>query len=205
MAQRRRKYVGRSAIGRVPPSSQIYRYVRTKYYQNAVSVGTGANLSNAWAFRLSDMPGSADFTSLYDEYRIEKATIKFIPKFTQTNTVLGDPVANSLLTQFFTCIDYDDALALPVGTAIDDITQYQSCKMTRGNRVHTRYLVPKLELTAGGTSSAPKSLQWIDTDNASLIHNGVKYVAPILNGLPANTLLFWDVEVKLVIAFRNVI
>lgn len=186
---------------RAPPT---YYFKRTKYLQNAIAVTNAQNYSQSWAFRLNDMPGATDFTNLYDEYQITKAVIKFIPKFSQVNAITGNNIANSLLTQFMTAIDYDDANALPVATAIDDITQYGSFRMTRGNKTHTRVVYPKVEVT-GTSLQAPKSRQWVDCDTPVALHNGLKVVIPQLATLPADTVLYWDAQITLYMKFRNVV
>jgi len=200
-ARRRRAGRGMMRRGRRP---QVYYYKRTKYLQNAISVGNGANYSQSWGFRLNDMPNATDFTNLYDEYMINKVVVKFIPKFSQVNAITGNLVANTLLTQFMSAIDYDDATALPTATAIDEITQYQSAKITQGNRIHTRVLYPKVELT-GTTLQVPKARQYIDCDTPLALHNGLKVVIPQLASLPDETILYWDVQLTYYLKFRNVV
>lgn len=204
----RRRRIGRGrALGRRYRRPTVYNFKRTKFYQNIVSVGTALPYSQHWGFRLSDLPDASDFTALYDEYQITKAVIKFIPKFSQVNVTTGvGSITNSVLTQMMSAIDYDDSNSLPTATAIDQITQYQSLRMTRGNVPHTRVISPKVELTANAISNiAPKWRQWLDCDNTTILHNGLKVVIPAIPGLDAGTVLYWDAMVTVYLKFRNVL
>lgn len=190
----------RGLISRRKP--QVYHYKRSVFYENIITVDNVNNYSNSWGFTLGMLPNSADFTNLYDEYCITKAVLKFIPKISQATLSNGATVANSMLTQMHTAIDYDDSNSLPTATALSEITQYQSHRMSRGNQTHARVLVPKVEVT-GSTGQYPKAYQWIDCDNTTVLHNGVKVVIPKLP--VASTLIYYDAMITLYFKCRNVL
>lgn len=178
---------------------QIYNFKRTVFYENSINVGSAVNFTTHYGFTLGQLPNATDFTNLYDQYRINKVVMKLIPKWTSTEQGIG--IAN-YLTQIHTAIDYDDSLALPQATCLDDITQYQSHKMTPGNRMVTRVLVPKVELT-GSSLQAPKARQWLDCDLTGGLHNGVKVVIPKVPN--TTTLLCYDVQLTFYMSFKNVV
>lgn len=200
--RRPRRYVrriGRRMNRRIP---RVYNYKRTLFLENSISTNAlGLNYSNHFGFTLGMLPSASDFTNLYDEYRINKVVFKIIPKFSQVLSSSGSGVSH--LTQVHTAFDYDDSLALPQATALSEITQYQTHRMSRGNAVHTRVIVPKCEINVSGLSGAPKAYQWLDCDNTTILHNGIKVVIPKL--LPAGTEQFWDVQMDVYMSFRNVI
>ena len=200
---RRKRFAPRRRLNRTTRIPRVYNFKRTLFLENSVSVlaSTGLPFSSHYGFTLGMLPSASDFTNLYDEYRINKVVFKIIPKFSQVLSTSGS--GTSILTQVHTAIDYDDSLALPTGTALSEITQYQTHKMSRGNAIHQRVVVPKCELSVGGSTSAPKALQWIDCDNTSILHNGIKVVVPKL--LQTGTEQYWDVQMDVYMSFRNVV
>lgn len=209
--RRRQAYRARRRPGRRPmrrrmirrrAAQRVYHYKRSVFYENNLQVDSLVNYSNSWGFTLAMLPNYTDFTNLYDEYCITKAVIRFIPKISQVTAQSGVSTPNELLTQLHTAIDYDDSAALPTATALNEITQYQSHRMSRGHQTHTRVLVPKIEVT-GSSGQYPKAFQWIDCDTPTVLHNGVKVVVP---KLPiANTVMYYDAMVTLYFKCRNVL
>lgn len=176
----------------------VYHYKRSVFYQNIISVDNLFNYTNHWGFTLGQLPDASNFTGLYDEYKINKVVLKILPKFSQT---LQSATSNQL-GQILTAIDYDDANSLPQATCIDEISQYQSFRIHPGNRPVTRVIVPKVELTGSGVQ-APKSRQWLDCDNTTSLHNGLKIVLPKLSA--SGTTMNYDVLVTHYMSFRNVL
>lgn len=198
---RRRRPVRRMMRRRAPLGSprKVYNYKRSVFLQSAIQVSNLVDYSNHFGFTLGQLPNATEFTGLYDEYRINKVVIKLIPKF--NSTLQGTGIAN-YMNQVHTCLDYDDANALPTATAINDITQYQSHRMTMGARTVTRVVVPKIELTGSG-AQAPKAYQWLDTDQTAALHNGVKVVIPKCDN--ASSLIIYDLQITTYLSFRNVV
>lgn len=197
LQRRLKRRVGRRA-GPLP----VYHFKRTQFYQNALSVSAaGSDYSQAWTFALSLLPNATDFTNLYDMYMIKKVVWKLIPKITQETLAAG--TANQDLPQVHTAIDYDDTVS---PATIQTLCEYQSHRMTRGNQIHTRVLVPKIELgaegAAGSTLIAPKAFQWIDSDNATAVHKGIKVYIP--KPLTAGTSISYDVQVVYYFSCKDV-
>lgn len=179
----------------------VHHFKRTLYLENNIQATSSVATSTSFGFTLNMLPNVTDFTNLFDMYCIKKVVWKLIPRFSQFNGVYSNP--NDLLAQVHTCIDYDDALPLPTTTGLSAITQYESHRVTRGNRVHTRSVVPKLEIDAGASYSLPKAYQWVDCDNVTALHNGIKLFIPQLPGT-GNTLSY-DTQMVVYFKCKNVV
>lgn len=182
-----------------PRKPNVYHFKRKVFLQDYNIVSTTQQLG-AIQFALVDLPGYTDFTNLYDMYRFNKVVWKLIPKVSEAALTSGATLANANLQQIHSVIDYDDAVA---PTGINQLVQYQSHKMSRGHQVHTRVVVPKSQGTVSGSSAAPKAKQWLDCDQISIPHRGIKYVIPA----PAqpNTTLYYDLEMTYYMSFKSVV
>lgn len=195
----RRKLLARRYYKKKSPSgSTVYNFKRKVFLQDWAVVGA-TQTATAVQFALSDLPGYTDFTSLYDMYRIDKVEFKLIPKYTEVGLV-GGSANNSNLQQIHSVIDYDDAVA---PTTISQLCQYQSHKMTRGNRVHKRTVVPKIQATVSSLSALPKAKQWIDCDQTSVYHRGIKLIIPAAG--QSGTTVYYDLEMTQHLSFKNVL
>lgn len=90
-------------------------------------------------FKFSDMPNSAEFSALFDQYRITGISIKFIP--CQTGSDVNPNSTSIFLPNLMSVIDYTDS-AVPSG--INELMQYQNCKRTKITRTHSRYFKPRV-------------------------------------------------------------
>jgi len=195
---RRRKLARRIPRGpaRAP---NVYHFKRKVFLQDYAVVST-TQILGAIQFALVDLPGSTDFTNLYDMYRFNKVVWKLIPKVSEALLNAGGTLSNANLQQIHSVIDYDDNTA---PTSINQLVQYQSHKLTRGHQMHTRVVVPKCQMTVSGASAAPKAKQWLDCDQNSLAHRGLKFIIPA----PATpgTTVYYDLEMTYYMSFKNVI
>ena len=95
------------------PKDPIRLYKRTSdYFSLPISGATGA--LGAYTFQLSNIPNSSEFTSLYDQYKINAVSVCFYPKQTHvTSLSTTDNVrANA---RILTAVDYnDDTPCFPV-------------------------------------------------------------------------------------------
>lgn len=197
---RRRKYgrnVARSL--RTPMRPNTYSFKRQIFYENLIVVNSGAASGYAFQQAFSQLPNYTDFTNLYDQYLIKKIVVKMIPKISQHN-LTSTTTGNADLPQVHSVVDYDDNTT---PTSVQQLCEYQSYKMTRGNQIHTRVFVPKIELNADSSVSAPKAYQWLDCDAPTLNHRGIKwwFSAPS----SANTSVYYDMLVKVYFSCRNVL
>lgn len=180
-----------------PSKPNVYHFKRKYFVVDAFAVTTGSDFKLGVNFSLANLPNFTDFTNLYDMYRVNKIVYKIIPKFSETTMTTG---INANLQQIHSVIDYDDTTA-PV--SISDLTQYQNHRMTRGNAIHTRVLVPKVKTTIDTLSDAPKARQWIDCDDSVLNHRGLKIYIPA--PLAPATTISYDVEATFYVSFKSVV
>jgi len=168
--------------------------VKTRWQTNAVNGGTTSGQFFAQYFTLSALTNVADYTNVFDQYRITCAEITFSPFFNQY------PLTSSTTPgRLYTVIDYDDA-----GTpaSLVDLLTYPNCVMTQPWEKVTRTLVPHCAQSAYNGSFAGyvnvKS-PWIDTVSNSVQHYGVKgYVEA-----STTTGSQWHVDAIIYIEFRN--
>lgn len=176
----------------------VYHFKRKVFLQDYLIISTSQALGSI-QFALVDLPNSTDFTNLYDQYRFNKVVFKLIPKISESSINPG-AITNANLQQIHSVIDHDDNTA---PTGINQLVQYQTHKMTRGHQVHTRVLIPKCQATVSGASAAPKAKQWLDCDQNSLAHRGLKFIVPA----PATpgTTLYYDLELTYYMSFKAVL
>jgi hypothetical protein len=169
---------------------------RDKVYTFDKSVELGAIANNAtidqagaWSFRLSDLPESSSFTTLFDTYRFVQVDISFVPRD-----------ITSTLPPLVSVIDYDDANPLSSLSSADD---YDTVMTTQTGQLHRRVLKPRAALAAysGAFSSyAQTKDQWIDAASPSVLYYGVK---TYFNANPGPTENVYTVKAHYVIQFKN--
>lgn len=195
---RRRRYAAprRSLAIRKVLSNKIHQFTRSQYYSGAVSGSTSFDTFGGIYFRLQDMPNVSEFTNLFDMYRIDKVTIKFMPRANS-----AEAGTNQGLVKLFTVIDKDD---ITTPTSIAELLQYETCKVTPMSRVVTRTFKPLFarEAFQGGVTSAytPGS-GWIDCSNPLVQHYGIKWG---MQQLPAGAQTC-DLHIKYHLSFKNVV
>ena len=165
-------------------SGRSYRYKKKratgqkiyyfKRYTGALNGGTvtvpfASPLLIAFNFSLNDLPNATEFTSLFDMYKIKAVKVKLIPQLSESISAAG--INNVFYSQrMFSAIDYNDATA---PSSIDDIRQYQTCKVTSQLRPHTRIIYKPKILDSSSYSLSP----WISTSSPSVDYYGLKIAA----------------------------
>lgn len=155
-----------------------------------VAAGSGAGIDIA----LNNSVNYADFTAVFDQYRIVAVEVAFLP-YVNTVSVLG-----ALQGRLFTAIDYDDVNAPGSANAV---RAYNSCVITKPWESCMRTFVPhtaEAAYSGAFTSFANKTNAWIDSASPGVKHYGVKYWAE-----PSTTTTSsWYVEVRLFVEFKNI-
>lgn len=155
--------------------NKVYKFKRTWQASNINSAVTFGN--SAFAFKLSDLPNSTEFTTLFDSYRITGVKMTLIPQFTQSDLVDAVPGGTNKSTpNVYTVLDYDDNTAL--SNAVDYF-QYDTFRLHRGARVVKRFCRPKLQASANVGGAGTLALQesnkrWVDCNQASVLYFGIK-------------------------------
>lgn len=180
--------------------NHVYPFVR-RVGSADISQVAGADSFFTYRFELNDVPDTADFTDLFDQYRFRAVKIEFRPRFNFSNP--GSVTANRL-PRFYSVIDYDDN---NVPTLINQLREYQTCKETRWDQDHVRCIAPHMALGAldntGITSLANVKAKWLDLAYLVVSHYGIKVA--IEGGVAGQTnLQTWSVDVEYFLEFRQV-
>lgn len=178
-------------------NKQPVHYFKRSYYVANGLTAFGANSFNAIAVGLNSVPNHAEFTALYDQYKITGVKIKFLPRGNSS-----DVSTQNNISSLFTAIDLDDS---QVPTSVDQLLQYQNMKMVRTTQSLVRYWKPKfnvgtLSTLAGGLSGKMNTTGWIDVTDDSVLHYGCKTALTALAGQN----VIYDLIVTLYLAFKNV-
>jgi hypothetical protein len=134
-----------------------------------LAVSTSADTFYSCYFRLGDLAQVSSFTTLYDQYRIDRVRFLLIAQ----NNTSGTSVV-SFLTPHFITPDFDDNSVL--GT-VGAILEYQSCKIIMPYKNGVLELIPRIAVLSG-TGSANLGPQWLDCNDTTVQHYGVKGAIP---------------------------
>lgn len=193
--QRRRFKVKSNQIVSIPRRVRvhgIHTFKRTLFETSVFSIGAAA-VYGVRTFNLNQLPSASEFTVLFDQYRIDKIKVVFMPR--------GDSAeagTNNNNTKLFTVLDYDDDTAV---ASIDALCQYENVKCSSVLKDHTRVLVPKFAnavyQSAVATAYGP-STGWLDCNNSTVPHYGIKYGVSAVAG--ANIV---DIKTTYYLSFKN--
>lgn len=223
--QRRRKGMLTYSKGMLlkRPSYNMYNY---KQAVDGASVSVGFSgtriITQSNAFQasgivctLADCAQAATFTSLYDQYRINKIVIKIQPMcninglIQSTYAPAGSAItgANSVPGLFYTIIDTDGNAA----TSLSTMEQYSSFKSypVISNRPIKIVAVPGVDISvqhAGGANVAAvcKKKQWLDCGDATINHFVGGWGVDSYGAGGVSTAQTWSVQCYYYLSFRNV-
>lgn len=139
------------------------------------SGSTGSAIVN---FNLTLVPNQADYTAIYEQYRIVGIKFELIPRLNVNTDTTTTSIA---LNDVVSVIDNSEA-ALPAATppSFSSLINYGNMKRTMSNQRHVRYFRPSVLVpsyisgTIGGTTTPmtfgvmPKFKQWIDTSEPNI-------------------------------------
>lgn len=168
-------------------------FKRQLYIPSDLLASGGTSLNFARGFSLSQLPGVAEFTTLFDQYRILKIKARWMPRANS-----AELYANNTIGSLFTVVDYDD---VGTPTAINDLMQYQNLKTTRHVGEHVRVFKPQFNVNTGLTGNRP-SRGWLDMNDTTIVHHGIKGHLQG-NGNAAVTVIY-DCILTFWVAFKNV-
>lgn len=173
---------------------KIYLFKRFCDY-GEVTISNTLPTFGAINFSLNDLPNNTEFTSLYDMYKINCVKLQFLPQQTQSISIgtINNPNASA---RFFSVIDYNDGTA---PTSIDELRQYQSCKMTPILRPHKRVVFKPKILDTNGFSISP----WMSTSTPAANYFGLKYAVEPMDSTSTLSMTY-TVEAKLYMSFKQV-
>lgn len=184
----------------------VQHFKRSVYLAGNIVSSVTSDTFGALSFTLSQVPNNVEFTSLYDQYRINGIKWTLIPRgniadITPTGTA---GVFQGQSTGVFTALDYDDATT---PTSVNQLMEYQNVKMTRAHQMHSRYFKPRYNLagvenlgTGLITNIKNTKAGWLDCDKITVPHFGIKYCLQ----QNVNYALQYDVKVDFYLSFKNV-
>lgn len=167
----RKRYVARRRKLRLfrAPSTRVMNYKREFFKQQVGGGGGGIALS----FKLTDLPNSAAFSTMFDQYRIMAVVLKYVPYITANATMTAGDVFNA---NHVIGMDFNDAIA--PGSS-DDVYKLKYHKTFALCRYFNYKVKPRTEqslyntaLTTGYGNASRKV--WIDTASGSIPYYGLK-------------------------------
>lgn len=203
VANRRRRMMRRMRR-RMPQPVQYFK--RSVYLSGNIVTSTTSDTFTNQFFALSNVPNSSEFTSLYDQYKINAVKVSLIPRGNTAEITAASGASAVFQGQsvgVFSVIDYDDTALL---TSINEACQYQNMKMSRATRTHSRYLKPRFNLQGitnqgtGATGPTMNTRGWIDCSQINVPHFGLKWAFQ----QNVNYNLQYDVKIDYYLAFKNV-
>jgi len=227
----RRMFGNKGMLTRIP---SVYRYKQAVTGTSIVSLGAdflqqsiAGVLIQSLYFTLNDLPQVNTFTALYDQYRIDKIKIDFIP----TAEIVMQPssyiisagsslsVDNSIAPANGQCglygsvIDYDDASNLANIAAYLEYTNWRQGQVA-SLRKHTRTFTPHVASAlyqSAFTGYGNDKKKWIDCNSPTVQHYGVKFYADkamvansIAGGTQTNVAQTWRIQCTYWVSFKNV-
>jgi len=159
----------------------------------------------AFGFNLADLPQSSTLVSLFDQYRLEKTKVHFIPR--SNATFLANTASpNSSMPIGYCVVDRDDASA---PSTLSEVQQYDNAIAFTGKHYFCVELTPSITPAsyASGAFSGylvkDSDAEWIDAANTNVTAYGVK---GCVSGLTTSTTSswIWDIIVEHIVSFRKV-
>jgi len=178
---------------RPPQFNQVVQHKFTRV--SAPITITTSNLTDSFFsfnFELAYLPSYAEFTALYDQYRIESVLVRFVP------TVNTSTPADALQGFLALVVDYDD---INNPSSMDQMYQYGNCAVYPANKEVVAKIRPRAALAAYSgtfTSYANIGNMWIDVASPSVQHYGLK--AGYTQSSPVHS---WSVFSTYSLAFRS--
>lgn len=137
-------------------------------WMNQLAATAVANLPWAKSFKLSELPNYAEFTNLFEYYKINAVKLQFFPRAVD--------YANQTNSNMIIATDRNDAT---VPTSGEDLMQYNGRRIITGFKPFTVYIkAPRVADAvyngALSTGYAQGKRSWIDSKSPSVDHYGLK-------------------------------
>jgi len=179
---------------------------------SATAAGSMTYGTLSYYFILTDVPTYTELTSLFDQYKVDRLTLKLYSY--ATSVTVGAAVSSNYPQSgiiVHDVVDYDDA-ALPTGSdaGVQELREYQNYKcrnlINAAGAPVTRSWAPHLAVAAySGAFSSYKNepFGWVDCASATVQGYGWKCILEQVS--PGATMnVTFKVEVTADLSFRNV-
>lgn len=139
-----------------------YNFKKTIYQKDTYSVAAnGTDMFSNYSITIQLLSDYASLKALFEMYRINRAVIEVIPKYSNVN---DDATSGQIYppVTIMTVIDPDDVDVS--GYTVNDLTEYKTLKTTRSYQVHRRSFVPAMGISTEslGIGKIIKYKQWVD-------------------------------------------
>lgn len=156
--------------------------VTTRMFRIANISVTALNFSAGYDFRLSYLPNNAEFTALFDAYKIWKVEVQFIPKYNSSDFSSGG-VGFGLPTIYIT----EDRNDVTTPLSVAELQEYNSCIARRFDKTVSYTCWPTIATSGIGNpneiiDSRQKDLFVRSTKN-EVPHYGLKWALDLPVGL----------------------
>jgi len=166
--------------------------------------GVGAAVAYARSWRISDMDDIADYTNLYDQYRITGINIEFVPRINMTHWTTG---VGTVPHYGYVVYDFDDD-----NTPTSDVSMRAngSCQIIDLTKPYKKYFEPRTNtaLWAGAVASGyavnkgGTAGPWIDLVNTGVRYYALKLITPVLSPI-TNLSYGFDILYTMFVEFRG--
>jgi hypothetical protein len=160
--------------------------------RGSVTPSTTVDTLLAYSFSLSDLPDYAEFTNLFDQYRIVQIALDF-------EWVLGP---SSGVQPLYVCFDQDDAVT---PTALTNLLEYDTVSTTVAGANCSRVLTPRVATALYGGAFTQfgnnPATQWVDAAYPSVQYYGVKVGILAASGNPTGAA--WRLLCRYVVQCRS--
>ncbi len=170
-----------------------------------ISVSSATATLGAISFRLDDLNQSSTFSSLFDQYRIDRVHLSFRTR-NSAATLFNVAAPNNSAPELVVVADFDDASA---PSALTDLYQYDNCIIANSGDSIDVLIEPSItpSLYAAGAFSgyAVQGSEdvWIDVANTAVPVYGIKFgITPLQ--VSTTAVWAWDITATYVVSFRNI-
>lgn len=171
----------------------------TRMYRIANISVTAVNFSAGYDFQLNFLPNSAEFSALFDVYKIWKVDVMFIPKYNTSDFSTGG--AGFGLPTIYITEDRNDAV-LPASVA--ELQEYNSCIARRFDKPITYTCWPTLSQSNpsnGQIIDARQKDLYVRSTSRDVSYYGIKWAMDLPLGLETFRM---DVVFKYYMTFKDV-
>ena len=150
-------------------------------------------------FNLDDIPGYSDLAAVFDQYKIDKVMLRFVPNGTQ-QAMTPAPVQRSVL---YTAFDPNDATA---ASTLNELIQYQNCSMTPYLEEYKRVVYPRVAVNssdAEGQVTLSAAGTWCATNQKDVDWYGLKWGVSA-NGYALTYVQSWNIHAQFYMSFKNI-
>lgn len=205
-ARRLPLYAGMSRMRSVKAASPTFTETYRLGTISNPAGGTGT-VTGIWKVRMLDLPQLTEYTNLYNQYCIKRATLTIIPSYNVYDANNGPAVTPSAITAPRLVFAINDSAQQPVPTSESDVLTDNGCKiriLTRPVKIAFRPVAEvAMGISTGGFVSETKRLRWLSFNNPEVLHAGVSYaITQFVNSTVDNDPLA-TVYVKLTFGLRD--